>query len=332
MSNPKSRNSSKPTRRTKRVQKPARRYGRAQQLGTIPAAVRKVSSSSFSMRTTSPSSAVISGCDLVYATPQSVSATQGNVFAVITANPCFWPGTRIAQAAPGYQLWRPLKLSFEYVPQVAVTQEGSVVMGTLWGTSVADSSLQQSLLSSNGGLMTQVYTRVVTEVKLGSNLPLNLFHCNGSLTSTECNPFVFIAMATGAGNVSPGYFFVRYTYALHNPIGQAKLFSVVNSTQLEASDSLGNPLLAWGIQLAKAVLMPLLMNAAVVLLRSAADAITARISGAGSVLTVPDGEQMNLLLSRSPSNSDHVPLIDQYGNVVYLPGTTPVFFYENGDT
>lgn len=34
-----------------------------------------------------------------------------------------------------------MTFAWEYIPQVAVTQEGSVVMGTLWDTSVGGDDL-----------------------------------------------------------------------------------------------------------------------------------------------------------------------------------------------
>lgn len=47
-----------------------------------------------------------------------------------------------------------MAFAWEYIPQVAVTQVGSVVMGTLWDTSVQENDLQQTLVTSNGGCIT----------------------------------------------------------------------------------------------------------------------------------------------------------------------------------
>lgn len=63
------------------------------------------------------------GCDLVRPVPQNISSRGllDDLFSVVPANPAYWGGTRIAQIAPGYQQYRPLKFKWIYVPQVAVT-------------------------------------------------------------------------------------------------------------------------------------------------------------------------------------------------------------------
>lgn len=98
----------------------------------------------------------VAGCDLVRPVPQNVTSKTdlGELFSVIPANPAYWTGTRVAQLAPGYQQYRPLAFTWEYIPQVAVTQPGTVTMGTLWDTSVNNNDLQQTLVTSNGGLIT----------------------------------------------------------------------------------------------------------------------------------------------------------------------------------
>lgn len=76
------------------------------------------------------------------------------LFSVITANPVYWGGTRISAIASAYYNYRPIKMSFHYVPQVPVTVSGTVVAGTLWCGQVPSWDLQQSLVTSNGGMMT----------------------------------------------------------------------------------------------------------------------------------------------------------------------------------
>lgn len=115
-----------------------------------------------------------------------------DLFSVIPCNPAYWSGTRIAQLAPGYQQYRPLNFTWEYIPQVAVTQTGTVTMGTLWDTSVRSADLQQTLVTSNGGAITQCYNAASRSVALGSNLQYNLFNLAGFLDA-RTNPFTFVA-------------------------------------------------------------------------------------------------------------------------------------------
>ena len=174
----------------------------------------------------------IRGCDLVTSVPSEVTSDSNFIFTAITCNPCYWSGTRIAQVGAMYMNYRPIKMVFCYVPQVAVTQQGTVVMGTVWNGSAPTDNLQQTLFTSNGGMMTQCYSPAVTEVKLGSNLPQNVFNTNGPL-SQDTNPFMFLAASRGA-DVVPGYFYVMYEYEFKNALGQAWQFGVNYKTRTSA--------------------------------------------------------------------------------------------------
>lgn len=114
-------------------------------------------------------------------------------------------------------------MTFSYIPQVAVTQPGTVYMGTFWNGAAPGQDLQQSLFTSNGGMLTQCYVPADTRIQLGANLPQNLFQLNGSLRP-ESNPFIFVAGMRG-GDVIPGYFYVTYTYEFKNPIGQTWFYN-----------------------------------------------------------------------------------------------------------
>nr|UCS96419.1 MAG: hypothetical protein [Tombusviridae sp.] len=161
----------------------------------------------------------VSGCDLVYPVPATVTSSGDYLFTIIPANPAYWTGTRISQIAPAYMNYRPIRMTFSYIPQVAVTQPGTVVMGTLWNGSAGSVDLQQTLFTSNGGCLTQCYVPCDTTIRLGSNLQQNLFTLNGSM-GPDTLPFLFVAAMRGA-QVIPGYFYVTYTFELKNPIGAA---------------------------------------------------------------------------------------------------------------
>lgn len=69
----------------------------------------------------------------------------------------------------------------------------------------------------------------MSDIKLGDNLPQNLFNMSGDMTWDTC-PFYFMAIARGAtdgadNDLVPGYFFVEYSYDLKNPIGSSWNYS-----------------------------------------------------------------------------------------------------------
>lgn len=198
----------------------------------LPAAYASHVRSRFSILSRNYNACVIRGCDLVYSIPATLDESGDTIFTIITANPCYWSGTRIARIAPAYQNYRPVSFKCSYIPQVAVTQSGTVFMGTLWDEASPTDNIQQSLVTSNGGQLTQCYIPADSNIRLGSNLQQNLFKTTGSL-STETNPFTFLAGVRGA-SVIPGYFYVSYTYELKNPIGDAWTFINSGITTLAA--------------------------------------------------------------------------------------------------
>lgn len=199
-------------RRPRTISNPA--WGRS-----LPAAYASHVRPRFNVFSRTATSARVSGCDLVYPIPDSIATDGSYIFAVIPANPAYWTGTRIAQFAPAYMNYRPLSMTFSYIPQVAVTQAGTVFMGTVWNGAAPATNVQQTLVTSNGGCLTQCYVPCDTTINLGSNLQQNLFTLSGAL-DPDSSPFLFLAGVRGS-DVVPGYFYVSYTYEFKNPIGQA---------------------------------------------------------------------------------------------------------------
>lgn len=199
-----------------------RRIRRARRTG-IPAAVARGFRASYRIRRIA-GGVLVTGRDLVQSLPDAVAAFDNYyLFAAVTANPCYWTGTRIAAIAAAYQNYRPLLFRASYVPQVAVTQQGTVMTGTNWNTITSTANFQQSMVTSNGGAMSQCYVPFDTRVKLGGNLQQNLYNCSGPL-DVDHNPFNFMAFMKGS-NVIPGYFYIAYAYVFKNPVGQAVAYS-----------------------------------------------------------------------------------------------------------
>lgn len=202
----------------------------------LPAAYASHVRSRFKITSRTADSVTVAGCDLVYPIPSSIQSGNNFIFAVIPANPAYWTGTRISQLSPAYMNYRPINMKFSYIPQVAVTQAGTVIMGTLWNGSATSSDLQQTLFTSNGGLMTQCYIPADTTIRLGSALPQNLFQLNGALRPESC-PFLFVAAMRGSSTV-PGYFYVTYTFELKNPIGQSWTYGRSDPTSKASQEML----------------------------------------------------------------------------------------------
>lgn len=226
---PKTRKSSK---RNNRRRNNRRRNNNGRINRALPAAYTSHVRARFTILSRNTNRCIVSGCDLVYAIPATLSATGDTIFTVIPCNPAYWLGTRISRIAPAYQNYRPLQFKVSYIPQVAVTQAGTVFMGTLWDQAAPTQNIQQSLVTSNGGQLTQCYIPADSNVTLGRNLQQNLFKTTGAL-DTDTNPFIFLAGVRGA-SVVPGYFYVTYRYEFKNPIGDAWTF--VNSGLSAISD------------------------------------------------------------------------------------------------
>lgn len=197
----------------------------------IAAASAKNFNKKFNVLRQNGNSVRVTGRDLIYAIPDDLTSPiqTSNVITVIPANPAYWKGTRIAALAAGYQNYRPILFKITYVPMCAVTQQGNVIGGTIWDDGIDNANIQQSLRTSNGGFMTQCYVPHTTRIRPKSNLQFNLYRMGGEFTTTS-NPFIFVAIAIGCKNsnnqrVTPGYFYVTWSFELKNPIGSVNSYN-----------------------------------------------------------------------------------------------------------
>lgn len=195
-----------------------------QRRNAMPIATGKGFNRNMSSVTINNTTARVSGSDLVYKLPDTLPmTTSASTIAVIPSNPAYWLGTKISQVARGYQNYRPIKFNVHYIPHCAATQQGNVIAGTIFHEAPPADNLQQSLRSSNGGIMTQVFKPATSKVKVGSNLQKNLYRVGGDIDD-DSMPFYYIAIAIACQNdqnqrINPGYFYVDYTYIFKNPIG-----------------------------------------------------------------------------------------------------------------
>lgn len=227
-------------RKVKKLTKNIRKRPRAR---GMYAATTKSFKKDFQVLSQSGNTMRVKGRDLVYSIPTTLSSENNcDIITVIPCNPAYWTGTRISAIASGYQNYRPLKFKITYVPQCAVTQQGNVLGGTLWSMSPNNENLQQTLRTSNGGMLTQCYKSKTISVQLKRNLQFNLFR-TGSEFDQQSNPFVFMALSIACidnnnNKIVPGYFYVTYEYELKNPIGNT--IAYLNSNLIKKTDQYNN--------------------------------------------------------------------------------------------
>lgn len=208
-----------------------RRLRNNRQQRGIPAASTMSFKKKFTVLRQNGNSVRVTGRDLIYSIPDDLTSPiqSTNVITVIPANPAYWKGTRIAALASGYQNYRPISFKITYIPMCAVTQQGNVIGGTIWDDGIDNNNLQQSLRTSNGGFLTQCYVPHTTKIRPKTNLQFNLYRMGGSFSTTS-NPFIFIALAIGCKNlnnqrITPGYFYVTWSFELKNPIGSINTYN-----------------------------------------------------------------------------------------------------------
>lgn len=287
---------------------------------------------------------IIEGEDLVIPTPDALPTSSAGtpIFLSVPANPLYWKGTRVSGIAAVYQQYRPLKFEVDYIPQVPVTVPGQVIYGTLYNKGVDSGTFQQTLMTSNGGGMTQCYLKSTSRVICNKKtLPLTLYNTFDPMNENVANPFTWVAHYSGAWNGSgsvpttnqPGWVYVRWKYMFSVGLGNTgKQVDVINQTDSSMS-MLTNAFAGWGVVISwlKNKAVTLLSKIAIVLLdETAATASAASTSlkttlGIGSTYTV-DPASLN-----GASNDGGVTLHDDAGNTYVIPDSTRVVVYQNGE-
>lgn len=288
----------------------------------------------------------MTGRDLVAPTATQILTTDANsgIFQTIPSNPALWTGTRISVLAKAYQYYRPLRFCVTYVPQVSVTQPGNVILGTLWQTDTSDEAIQQTLLTSPGGRLTQCYLSATSHVPMGKHLPQKQFVVFGNPANQQCVPFNWLAMYTGSNAASapvPGYVVVDWEYELINPMGETtnQAGSITQETQEMVTNYILNrnitfeidsltPLWGFAIGLLKTIGGKILDKAAVLVLDAVDNLATQVKVGVGKMLTYVKERTMTLANDELFTVCKD-PLTDE--NVI-LPDDTRVVLYQTGRT
>nr|QXV86647.1 putative capsid protein [Tombusviridae sp.] len=280
---------------------------------------------------------VVTGEDLIVPAPKVVAKASGEseFFLTIPANPLYWLGTRLAGLAAVYQQYRPLKFDVEYIPQVPVTVEGQVIAGTLWNATVNTENIQQTLLSSNGGVMTQCYKPIHSHVQCNKKtLPLNLYNMRDDMNLNTTNPFTWVATYTGNSVASPGWVYVRWTYLLSVGMGQSTS-QVYVYNQITTDTATNLDLAGWGVtfrylfNLAK----PLLRKVAIFVLKR----VIAYLESDGAVAPTKGSEgedsvwlNPGTILTYVGMSNDLVELRDESGASYFVSPDARIVVYTNG--
>lgn len=289
---------------------------------------------------------ILEGEDLIIPTPDALptNATSWPIFLSIPANPLYWKGTRVSGIAAVYQQYRPLKFEVEYVPQVPVTCPGQVIYGTLYNKGVSKEAFQQTLMTSNGGGMTQCYLKSHSHVICNKKtLPLTLYNTFDSMNENVANPFNWVAHYSGqwsgqgtATTSQPGWVWVKWRYLFSVGLG-SQSGEVIVYNQTDAAMAASNNFFAgWGVALnyLKNVATKLLTKIAIVLLEETEVQVKAgqrQLSsklGIGSTFSVEPES-----ISDSASNDAKVIRVrDDAGNEFDIPEDVRVVIYQNGDS
>lgn len=145
----------------------------------------------------------------------SVLSGDSAIAASVSANPTTWVGTRIAGIAQQYSSFQPNKLKLEFVPSVAATESGLVVIGTNWDDGNLDTLSIRSLSGTNGGTSGNVYKSLASVPSLvGLRQPRFLT----DLAKPESEPFRFVVVTDGVTTEKVvGHVYVSYDFECFNP-------------------------------------------------------------------------------------------------------------------
>ncbi|APG76306.1 hypothetical protein 3 [Jingmen tombus-like virus 2] len=137
---------------------------------------------------------------------------------MLPATPTKWTRTRTGVLSSTYAAYRPLQMRLTYVPSVAATTAGSVVVGTVFAGVRLETTdfngLIRQMPVSNGGFVTTVWHSCTSRVSLGTNLRANNF----PTFSVDMDDIPFWILVGTSSTVQPGWLVVEAQFSLHNPL------------------------------------------------------------------------------------------------------------------
>lgn len=180
---------------------------------------------------------VITGKDLIL--NQDNQINQNGLYAVIPINPAYWDNTRIKNLAVLNQYFIPISIKLEYVPLVSKFQKGNITIGTISNSTMSESNIQSTLISSVSGITYSCSNSFVRDIQVRSLIPQRKLLINSKLDK-ESVPFYiaiyFKDIKENDQDIIPGQFYLSYMFKFFNPITVPNTFKSSQNIQLSQFD------------------------------------------------------------------------------------------------
>lgn len=180
---------------------------------------------------------VITGKDLIL--NQENQINHNGLYAVIPINPAYWDNTRIKNLAVLNQYFIPISIKLEYVPLVSKFQKGNITVGTISNSTMSESNIQSTLISSVSGITYSCSNSFVRDIQVRSLIPQRKLLINSKLDK-ESVPFYiaiyFKDIKENDQDIIPGQFYLSYMFKFFNPITVPNTFKSSQNIQLSQFD------------------------------------------------------------------------------------------------
>lgn len=181
---------------------------------------------------------IITGKDIIL-TQDKVLNSNG-LYAVIPINPAYWDNTRIKNLAILNQYYIPINIKIEYVPLVSKFQKGNITIGTIANSTMDESNIQSTLISSTSGITYSCSTNFVRDIQLQSLIPQRKLLINSKLDK-ESVPFYICIYFNGikeeGEDILPGQFYINYMFKFFNPVTSPNSFKSQQNIRLSEFDT-----------------------------------------------------------------------------------------------
>lgn len=180
---------------------------------------------------------IITGKDIVLT--QDTNLNENGLYAMIPINPAYWDNTRIKNLAVLNQYYLPISIKIEYVPLVSKFQKGNITIGTIANSTMSESNIQSTLISSTSGITYSCSNAFVRDIQIKSLIPQRKLLINSKLDK-ECVPFYicifFKDIKDDGEDILPGQFYINYVFKFFNPVTNPNVFKSQQNIKLNQFD------------------------------------------------------------------------------------------------
>jgi len=181
---------------------------------------------------------IITGKDIILT--QDNNLNSNGLYAVIPINPAYWDNTRIKNIAVLNQYYVPISIKIEYVPLVSKFQKGNITIGTISNSTMNESNIQSTLISSTSGITYSCSNAFVRDIQIKSLIPQRKLLINSKLDK-ECVPFYiciyFKDIKDNGDDILPGQFYINYVFKFFNPVTNPNIFKSQQNIKLNQFDA-----------------------------------------------------------------------------------------------